>query len=252
MQQGFSDVRITGIVRGNSTVQARIVRRPSHTFIYKISGESVYYLRGAAVHLTEGTVLYIPEGESYSFQKLSQGDSLYCLINFHCTAANTQRPQLFSAFDADHVHYVFTQMLRQWQLAHSEADRYELLSMFYHLVSILLQTQNKQYHTSAQYARLKPALSHLEEHLYSPNLSCATLAALCGVSDVTFRELFFDQFGETPKKHIIRARLTKAKTIIESGEYSTLNEVAYSVGYDDPLYFSRLFKKYFGIAPSKL
>ena len=43
----------------------------------------------------------------------------------------------------------------------------------------------------------------------------------------------------------------KAKTIIESGEYSTLNEVAYSVGYDDPLYVSRLFKKHFGISPAQ-
>ena len=58
--------------------------------------------------------------------------------------------------------------------------------------------------------------------------------------------------NSTVQARIVRARLTKAKTIIESGEYSTLNEVAYSVGYDDPLYFSRLFKMHFGIAPSKL
>jgi YesN/AraC family two-component response regulator len=44
----------------------------------------------------------------------------------------------------------------------------------------------------------------------------------------------------------------KAKAIIESGEFSSINEVAYTVGYDDPLYFSRHFKKYFGIAPSKV
>ncbi|MBQ8214112.1 MAG: helix-turn-helix transcriptional regulator [Clostridia bacterium] len=250
MFEALSNIQITGIIRGNSTAQATIDCRPSHTLIYKINGESIYYLRGTPTHLREGTVLYVPEGEKYSFEKVSAGESLYCLINFHCTSVSEQKPQLFSSCDSEHVHYIFNQMLRRWLLAHNSSDRYELLSLFYHLISILLQTQEKQYHTSAQYARLRPALSYLEEHLYDPDLTCSTLAALCGVSEVTFRGLFADQFGEPPKKYIIRCRLTKAKTVIESGEYSTLNEVAYTVGYQDPLYFSRHFKKYFGMPPS--
>jgi AraC-like DNA-binding protein len=252
MFETLSDIRITGIVRGNSTAQATIGCRPSHTLIYKINGGSIYELRGASVRLCAGTVLYIPEGESYSFQKVSEGDSLYCLINFHCKTKVPEQPHLFTLRNTEHVQYVFGQMLRRWQLANGEADRFELLSIFYHLISLLLQNRDGQYHTAAQYARLEPALSYLEENLYSHGLTISRLAELCGTSTVTFRELFCDRFGEPPKKYVIRCRLMKAKAIIESGEFSSINEVAFSVGYDDPLYFSRHFKKYFGIAPSKV
>jgi AraC-like DNA-binding protein len=45
-------------------------------------------------------------------------------------------------------------------------------------------------------------------------------------------------------------RLEKAKYLLTSGEYS-VSEVASSVGYDDIFAFSKIFKKKYGIPPSK-
>ena len=216
-----------------------------------MSGESVYYLRGAAVRLVAGTVLYIPEGESYSFEKISQGESVYCLINFHSTTPFMEKPKLFSPQSSEHICHVFHQMQKRWHLSHIDADRYELLSLFYHLISCLLEMQGNPIHTAAQGARLNPALEYLEEHLYCPDLTVSTLADLCGISEVTFRKLFFAKFGESPKKYIIRCRLIKAKNIIESGEYSSIHEISEIVGYQDALYFSKHFKRHFGRSPSK-
>ena len=44
-------------------------------------------------------------------------------------------------------------------------------------------------------------------------------------------------------------RLKKAAEMLAEGEY-TVNDTAYSVGYNDPLYFSRCFKQQFGVSPS--
>jgi len=47
-------------------------------------------------------------------------------------------------------------------------------------------------------------------------------------------------------------RISKATSLIESGDYNTISEVALAVGYSDPLYFSRAFKKINGTSPSDI
>ena len=47
-------------------------------------------------------------------------------------------------------------------------------------------------------------------------------------------------------KYLRLARLKKARQILESGEVTTMSEVAYAVGFDTPAYFSKLFYKEFG------
>ncbi len=250
MSEKHGDIEITGILKGNSTVRASITKRPSHTVIYKISGESIYYVRGERLRLSAGTVLYIPEGESYSFEKISEGESLYHLVNFHCAQAPMEKPKLFSPSHSKHIEALFSRMEQSWTLFHSQANRYKILSLFYELLSILYQDQDRTYHTTAQRMKLSPALQYLDKNFCSHDLSVSALAELCGISTVTFRKLFEAQMGESPKKYIIRCRLTKAKTIIESGEFNSIQEVSYAVGYNDPLYFSRHFKQHFGISPS--
>ena len=56
--------------------------------------------------------------------------------------------------------------------------------------------------------------------------------------------------GLTPNNYISQVRYNKAKFYLESNKYSTVKEVAYSVGFKDEKYFSRNFKKYFGKYPS--
>ena len=252
MQAKFSDIEIVGVVRGNSTAKATMTNRESSTFIYKESGESVYHLRGKDVHLSKGTVLFIPEKESYSFEKTSEGESVYCLINFHSRTELIEKPMLFSCESAEYVGHIFNQLQTQWHLSYNNAECFELVSLFYHLVSVLLQSQDMAYHTASQKAKLEPAIAYLENNLYDHKLTVSKLAELCGISEVSFRNMFFDRFKESPKKYIVRCRLTKAKNIIESGEYGSIGEVAEIVGYQDALYFSKHFKSYFGFPPSKI
>ena len=163
-----------------------------------------------------------------------------------------EKPKLFSPPNTEHLSYVFHQMRKHWHYSHVASDSYELRSLFYHLIALLLEGQKQPYQTSSKSARLAPALAYLEEHLYCQDLSIAALSALCGTSEVTFRKLFFAKFGESPKKYVIRCRLIKAKNMIESGEYSSIQKVAEAVGYRDALYFSKHFKSYFGYAPTKI
>ncbi len=245
-------LQIDGIVRGNCADHAAVSNRPTHALIYKITGETLYFMQNGIISLKEGSILYIPRGESYTFQKNSEGESTYCLINFSLPHPCMEKPKVISPQNAEHISYVFSRMQKYWLCSHHEGNGYELLSLFYHLLFCLAQPRNTAYYPTQKNARLQPAIDYLEKNLYSPRLKVSTLSALCGISDVAFRTLFAAQFGEPPKKYIIRCRMLQAKAILESGEYGSIGEVSSRVGYEDALYFSRHFKSFFGYPPSQI
>ena len=54
----------------------------------------------------------------------------------------------------------------------------------------------------------------------------------------------------TPMQYIVSLRITNAMNMLENKNYN-ISQIAAAVGYDNPLYFSRLFKKHVGLSPSE-
>jgi AraC family transcriptional regulator, arabinose operon regulatory protein len=75
------------------------------------------------------------------------------------------------------------------------------------------------------------------------------LARHAGLSAPHFTELCRKQTGMPPMSWLIRLRLQRAMDLMQCGTHN-VTEAARAVGYDDPFYFSRLFKKHLGVAPS--
>ncbi len=70
------------------------------------------------------------------------------------------------------------------------------------------------------------------------------------------RKLFKKNTGLTPHEYLMQVRMKRAQAIITSGvtnRYSnyTVSQIAEACGFTEPLYFSRVFKKYFGTSPSR-
>ena len=54
----------------------------------------------------------------------------------------------------------------------------------------------------------------------------------------------------TPLQYILSLRINNAQSLLETTKYN-ITEIASFVGYDNPLYFSRIFKKQAGMSPSE-
>jgi two-component system response regulator YesN len=63
-------------------------------------------------------------------------------------------------------------------------------------------------------------------------------------------DLFRKHLNMTFHEYLTQIRMKKAKELLLSGEY-TVTQISGMVGYIDNYYFSRVFKKYFGVAPKK-
>ncbi len=248
----FSEPQIVGIITGDSTAKAAIKDRASHALIFKESGESTYYLRQKPVTFASGTVLFIPEGETYHFKKSSSGKSIYHLINFHATIKGSTAPKLFYVQDRDKISSLFIKMEKKQLFSVESARRYELLSHFYQLLALLAGSENGSYLPKEKKELITPAIDYLSEHLFDTDIRITDLHTLCGISAPTFRRIFMASFGTSPRKYLINQRMKQAKLMLESGEFKSVAAVAAATGFDDPLYFSRLFSSHYHIPPSQV
>jgi AraC-like DNA-binding protein len=101
--------------------------------------------------------------------------------------------------------------------------------------------------TSAR-KHVERSIAYMMEHLNKP-LQVATLAALANVSPSHFFTLFKQRVGCPPMGYFTRLRMHHARRLLGSTSAS-VKEAAAALGYDDPFYFSRVFKSVNKIAPS--
>ena len=108
------------------------------------------------------------------------------------------------------------------------------------------QTESRE---SREMQKIGQSIAYMIRHLDVP-LRAATLAAEVNLSPSHFFFLFKHYVGSTPIDYFIRLRLRRACQLLENTEMS-VKAIAYTLGYEDPFYFSRVFKRINQIAPSR-
>lgn len=91
-------------------------------------------------------------------------------------------------------------------------------------------------------------LDFLHGH-YSEEITVGQLAAIVGLDRKYLSSLFKQATGLPPQQYLLHYRMEKACALLRKGHYS-IGEVARSVGYQDALLFSKMFKKSVGVSPS--
>ena len=103
-------------------------------------------------------------------------------------------------------------------------------------------------HINQELLQIADSIEFMETS-YPNNLRLADLAAVAQMDVSHFSYKFNKIYHIRPIDYLIRLRLKKAAALLLKGH--SVTEAARDVGYQDPLYFSRLYKKHFGISPSQ-
>lgn len=98
---------------------------------------------------------------------------------------------------------------------------------------------------------IQPLLAYMSEHPQQ-TLSTAEAARLLNRSTSSLSHIFKQTINKSFLQYQIDVKLDQADNLFKTRNDITVREVAYELGFKDPYYFSRLYKKHRGYPPSEL
>ncbi len=137
------------------------------------------------------------------------------------------------------------------ELQRCQDDYEEMLDLLLrHLLIIFHRELTREHVLKNEYldSEMDIAASYFNEN-YNRDINIEEYAVSRGMSVSWFIRNFKKYTGTTPMQFITSIRITNAQMLLETTNYA-INEIARIVGYDNPLYFSRLFRKQKGCPPS--
>jgi len=95
---------------------------------------------------------------------------------------------------------------------------------------------------------IRQCLAWIGDNYAEPN-PVSAMTEQSGLTSRTFARRFVAATGRRPIDHVHSLRIDKARELIEQGE-SAIDDVGYQVGYEDPAFFRRLFRRTTGLTPA--
>lgn len=200
-------------------------------------GQITYVQNGEKYVSNKNSAVILPKGGTYSIQGDKTG--LFPVINFSCLGFFSDTVIVIPVQNSESL---LSDYERLKKLYYFGKDRMMIFSAFYGILSKLCFDNTPHY--------LKVALRMIESNFCDPSVTNAKLAEECNMSEVYFRKLFTEHFGNSPKQFIIDLRIQKAKQLLSEGLLS-VSLISESCGFANPYHFCRIFKQHVGITPSR-
>lgn len=243
-------VKVLNVVKGISYPLSEYRNKPNHVLVYKHTGASYYFFEDRSILLKRGQVLFIPKGQSYRVELACDEVSHYTAIQFSAEEIIGE-PHIFTVENQAEIENEFVRILHCWSIS-SKTNAYRVMSLLFGILARLSSILEYDYVPKSKLTDIFPAVQYMKEHIFDPDLRICNLHQLCGISDTYFRKIFRSVYKTSPQQYVTSCRMRQAKHILEEHTCASVAEAAMMVGYQDPLYFSRVFKKCFDISPSEL
>lgn len=118
------------------------------------------------------------------------------------------------------------------------------------LLSADIHCKSAERQDASEKAFAEKAKAIVEESLSDPDFNVDAFASRMGMGRTAFFQKMKQATGCSPKEYVNRNRVHHATYLIMTTS-QTISEVAMSVGFNDPLYFSRVFKGEYKCSPKE-
>lgn len=100
---------------------------------------------------------------------------------------------------------------------------------------------------SSRHERFAAVVEYIRRNITS-NIPAHELSSMACMSKSVFYRTFSNEFGISPGKMVLNEKIRQAKLMMEQEEVR-IKEICFALGFSDPNYFSRAFKKVEGVSP---
>lgn len=228
--------------------------RNDYQMLYVAKGKGTFFIDNVEYIISEGNiVIYFPkDAQKYSYSLIDTPELYW--VHFTGTDAkellNTlgfQKSGFFNVGMKNEYIFIFDKIIEELQL--KRKGFFELSSLYIKELLTLMSRQIAESENNVQLLTIEVQKSvQYFNQKYNAEISIKDYAKDCGMSVSWFIRNFKEHMGTTPQKYITNIRINKAKDLLHETALN-VSEIASLVGYQNPLYFSRIFKKMTGICP---
>ena len=242
--------KIIAVIRNSNGMHHKLLTvngRKSDAFVYIISGSCTYTVDGASFTANPGDVLYLAYKSSYTMY-IHTEDYRFIYCDFEFVEPAERKCNHYRGVGGD-AEALFLRLLRAYKSADVN-KKCEMMSLIYRIYGALTFEANKRYVGATAKDKMRAARDYIDSHLSEQGLTVSALAEGANMSEAYFRRLFRSQYGVSPSRYIIEARLAHAKKLMEY-PFLTVEDCAKASGFVTVQYFCRAFKKELGVTPAR-
>lgn len=230
--------------------------RLDYQLLYIVSGKGHFYFHGEDRVVYAGRMVLIQPRQEQRYEYFGEDKTEVYWVHF--TGSDVKNilrsynipmddPIFYSGASSTYS-YLFKEMIHELQNCKTGYE--DLLAMYLRQIFLLVQrTRQEERPTVSTYIQeeMEFARRYFNEH-YNEPISIQEYAESRNMSVCYFQRNFKQIVKHTPMQYLLTIRVNNAASLLETTDYS-MAEIAAIVGYEDPLYFSRLFRKIKGVSP---
>ena len=230
--------------------------RLDYQLLYIVSGKGHFYFHGEDRVVYAGRMVLIQPRQEQRYEYFGEDKPEVYWVHF--TGSDVKNilrsynipmddPIFYSGASSTYS-YLFKEMIHELQNCKTGYE--DLLAMYLRQIFLLVQrTRQEERPTVSTYIQeeMEFARRYFNEH-YNEPISIQEYAESRNMSVCYFQRNFKQIVKHTPMQYLLTIRVNNAASLLETTDYS-MAEIAAIIGYEDPLYFSRLFRKIKGVSP---
>lgn len=224
-------------------------------FLVPLSGKALYKFEDRTFALHRGRVLHAGPAMALEKEVATEAAWQYMLIHYRVegdpAAKQYLEQSLFTVALCGIQTKKINALARGLIYLHGQTGPGAELKkkmLIYQFAQYLIQASQEPAEASDR-DKVEHITNYIQEHM-KRGLTVEKLAAELFMETKAFAYLFTKIMGVSPKKYLVTATVRKAEELLMDSD-RTIGEVAFEVGFEDPLYFSRVFRKHTGYAPSE-
>ena len=231
--------------------------RGDYQLLYIADGCVHFYFDGVEKIVSKGNMVLFRPGEAqiYSMYAADKpetywvhftGSDVGSLLNYYQMPRNENI--FFTGISADYQ-WLYRQMIQELQLQRANYD--DLLKMnLQHIFLIIGRYLQEKTNVGTDMLDEIERATHFFNDNYNKHIVIGDYAKERGMTANWFIQSFRKITKFTPVQYILNLRMTNAMNLIDNTNYN-MTQIAAAVGYDNSMYFSRVFKKHTGMTPTE-
>ncbi len=240
-----NDINCSQFIYETGDCQKSPLRADTHTLGLIVKGNGIFTLNEKSREVSEGDIYFVPKGDLFAIKRHDGME--YSYISFGGWRADDLIVRLGLSRDCS-VFRASDELREFWIscLHKAEAHNLDLFSESV-LLCAFAHLDPKAKPKNDPVARV---IEYTHSHYTDPNLSLSGIAFSLGYDAKYLSFLFKANNGINFSDYLRNLRIKHAAFLFEEGVES-VKSVAILSGFDDPLYFSKVFKREIGVTPSE-